>query len=63
MNGKDLFNNLVDELNRARDLLQDNEIDFDLVSDIDADLDRVFDYQDSIDSLLEDLVIQEEIEK
>lgn len=63
MNGKDLFNNLIDELNRARDLLQDNEIDFDLVSDIDADLDIAFDYQDSIGSLLEDLVIQEEIEK
>lgn len=58
MNGKDLLNNLIDELNRARDLLQDNEIDFDLVSDIDADMERVYEYQDALEALLEDLEIQ-----
>lgn len=58
MNGKNLLNNLIDELNRARDLLQDNEIDFDLVSDIDADLERVFEYEDSLYVLLEDLEIR-----
>lgn len=38
MKGTDLLDNLVDKLNKARDLIQDNEIDFDLVSEIDADL-------------------------
>lgn len=58
MNGIDLLNNLIDELNRARDLLQDNEIDFDLVSDIDSDLERVYDYRDSIEAGLEDIEIE-----
>lgn len=58
MNGKDLLNNLIDELNRSRDLLQDNEIDFDLVSDIDKDLERVFEHEDSLYALLEDLEIE-----
>ena len=31
MNGKELIDNLIDELNRARDLIQDNEIDFEIV--------------------------------
>ncbi len=58
MNGKELIDNLIDELNRARDLIQDNEIDFEIVSDIDADLERYYDYADSINALLEDIEIE-----
>lgn len=50
--GKDLINNLIDELNRARDILADKELDYTLVSDIDADLDRYWDNQRNIDRML-----------
>lgn len=50
--GKDLINNLVDELNRARDILADKELDYTLISDIDADLDRYWDNQRNIDRML-----------
>ena len=50
--GKDLINNLVEELNRARDILADKELDYTLISDIDADLDRYWDNQRNIDRML-----------
>ena len=50
--GKDLINNLIDELNRARDILADKELDYTLISDIDADLDRYWDNQRNIDRML-----------
>ena len=61
MNGIDLINNLVDELNRARDLLK-LQIDGvaipettteELFEDIRADLDRYYDVADSFDEALE----------
>lgn len=58
MNGAELLNNLIDELNRARDLIQDNEIDFELVSDIDSDLDRLYGVLDSFNVVLEDIEIE-----
>lgn len=50
--GKDLINNLIDELNRARDILADKELDYTLISDIDADLDKYWDNQRNIDRML-----------
>lgn len=50
--GKDLINNLIDELNRARDILAENELNYTLISDIDADLDRYWDNQRNIDRML-----------
>ena len=61
MNGIDLINNLVDELNRARDLLK-LQIDGvaipettaeELFEDIRVDLDRYYDVADSFDEALE----------
>lgn len=54
MNGIDLINNLIDELERARDLLylqnpEESSEEAVLVDDIRADLDRYFDVADEID--------------
>jgi hypothetical protein len=69
MNGIDLMNNLIDELNRARDFineyfenhpeeketLTENEI---LLDDIHNDLERYYDYSDSFNAVLSDIVIE-----
>lgn len=62
MNGIDLMNNLIDELNRARDLLKQQidgiampettEVE-ELFEDIRVDLDRYYDVADSFDEALE----------
>ena len=59
MTGVELFNNLMSELNRARDIIQDTFPGSDLVSEIDTDLKSMYEYRDSIDALLEDLEIDE----
>ena len=70
MNGIDLLNNLIDELNRARNFiyeyyenhpeeretLSENEM---LLDDIRKDLDRYYDYADSFDEVLGDIEIEE----
>lgn len=69
MNGMDLVNNLVDELERAAALLTELKDNFmpeyedeinELFDDINADMDRFTDYTDSIDALLSDLEIDAE---
>ena len=66
MNGMDLLNNLIDELNRARDYISEirdhsgNSILADkLIDDIRRDLDWYYDYADSFDVMLEDIEIEE----
>lgn len=66
MNGIDLINNLIDELNRARDYISEmsdhssNSILGDeLVDDIRRNLDRYYDYADSFDAVLEDIEIED----
>lgn len=66
MNGIDLLNNLIDELNRARDYISEmsdhssNSILGDeLVDDIRRDLNRYYDYADSFDAVLEDIEIED----
>lgn len=66
MNGIDLINNLIDELNRARDYLSEisdhtvnSTIEDELVDDIRRDLDRYYDYADSFDAVLEDIEIED----
>lgn len=54
MNGIDLINNLIDELERARDLLysqnhKESSEEAVLVNDIRTDLDRYYDIADEID--------------
>lgn len=63
MNGNDLLNNLIDELNRAKELIKeiadlDDDDNLELIADIDADLERVYDYKDSLEVILEDLEIK-----
>ena len=65
MNGIDLMNNLVDELNRARDMISEMSsndsnsiLEDELVDDIRRDLDRYYDYADSFDEVLKDIVIE-----
>lgn len=53
MNGSDLINNLIDELERARDLLylqnpDESSEEIVLVNDIKADLDRYYDVAEVI---------------
>lgn len=65
MNGIDLMNNLIDELNRARDFLklQMDGVEIpettaeELFEDIRADLDRYYDVADSFDEVLEDIQV------
>lgn len=66
MNGIDLINNLIDELNRARDYISeisDHSSNFvledELVDDIRRDLNRYYDYADSFDAVLEDIEIED----
>lgn len=70
MNGIDLMNNLIDELNRAKEfarIVAEGNADYDnlpidmcdeLLNDIETDLERYYDYADSINTLLEDLEIE-----
>ena len=65
MNGVDLLNNLIDELNRARDYISEmsdhtvnSTIEDELVDDIRRDLDRYYDYADSFDAVLKDVEIE-----
>lgn len=64
MNGKDLINNMIDELDRAKTLLlnaTDGDIDYELiyelVDDICNDISRCYDVSDSINALLEDVEV------
>lgn len=66
MNGIDLLNNLIDELNRARDYISEmsdhssnSVLEDELVDDIRRDLDRYYDYADSFDAVLEDIEIED----
>lgn len=62
MNGKDFLNNLIDELDRARANLSEQIIisdsDNELLNDIQRDLERYYDYADSLNTVLEDIVIE-----
>ena len=66
MNGIDLINNLIDELNRARNYISEmsdhssnSVLEDELVDDIRRDLDRYYDYAESLDAVLEDIEIDE----
>ncbi len=62
MDGKDFLNNLIDELDRARASLSEQIIISDsnneLLNDIQRDLKRYYDYADSLNIVLEDIVIE-----
>ena len=66
MNGKDLISNLIDELSRARELLQlyvdgievPETTSEELINDIDSDLDRFYDVSDSINVCVEDIEVE-----
>ena len=62
MDGKDFLNNLIDELDRARASLSEQIIisdsNNDLLNDIQRDLKRYYDYADSLNIVLEDIVIE-----
>lgn len=62
MNGKDFLNNLIDELDRARASLSEQIIisdsDNELLNDIQRDLERYYDYADSLETILENIVIE-----
>lgn len=67
MNGIDLMNNLIDELNRAKDVISQfcNDVEYadiinELENDIHNDLKRYYDYSDSFSAMLSDIVIEEE---
>lgn len=65
MNGTDLISNLIDELNRAKDLLElyvdgievAETTSEELIDDINADLDRYYDVSESIDVCVEDIEV------
>lgn len=66
MNGIDLINNLIDELNRARDYISEmsdhscnSVLEDELVDDIRRDLNRYYDYADSFDAVLGDIEIED----
>lgn len=66
MNGIDLINNLIDELERAKYILLDYkdgvEISQDavdeLIDDIRTDIDRYYDVADSINACVEDIKVE-----
>lgn len=59
MNGVDLMNNLIDELNRARFLIRNlDNADYTLLDDIHNDLERYYDYADLFDEVLVDIIIE-----
>ena len=66
MNGKDLISNLIDELSRARKLLQlyvdctevPEMTSEELINDIDSELDRFYDVSDSINVCVEDIEVE-----
>ena len=65
MNGTDLINNLIDELNRSKDLLElyvdgievAETTSEELIDDINADLDRFYDVAESINACVEDIEV------
>lgn len=65
MNGTDLISNLIDELNRAKDLLElyvdgievAETTSEELIDDINADLDRFYDVAESINACVEDIEV------
>ena len=65
MNGTDLISNLIDELNRAKDLLKlyvdgievAETTSEELIDDINADLDRFYDVAESINACVEDIEV------
>ena len=62
MNGIDLMNNLIDELNRAKISLSEqiiiSDLDNELINDIQTDLERYYDYSDSFSAVLSDIIIE-----
>ena len=66
MNGTDLISNLIDELNRAKDLLElyvdgievAETTSEELIDDINADLDRFYDVAESINACVEDIEVE-----
>lgn len=69
MNGIDLINNLIDELNRAKNYISEMSdhssnsiLEDELVDDIRRDLDRYYNYLDSsysFDVVLQDIKIED----
>lgn len=65
MNGTDLISNLIDELNRAKDLLElyvdgievAETTSEELIDDINTDLDRFYDVAESINACVEDIEV------
>lgn len=65
MNGNDLINNLIDELERTKSLLRlyidgievPETTSEELIDDIDRDLDRYYDMADSINEMIKDIEI------
>lgn len=61
MNGVDFLNNLIDEIDRAREMVlnfcDETSARDELVSDIRESLEMYYDYADSLESVLEDVVI------
>lgn len=65
MNGNDLINNLIDELERTKSLLRlyidgievPETTSEELIDDIDRDLDRYYDMADSINEMVKDIKI------
>lgn len=67
MNGTELIRNLIDELIRAREIVEeqmklenDDRASYlsDLVNDIDVDLARFYDVEDSIIAMVEDIEVE-----
>lgn len=65
MNGNDLINNLIDELERTKSLLRlytdgievPETISEELIDDINRDLDRYYDMADSMNEMIKDIEI------
>ena len=61
MNGIDLMNNLIDELERAKESLLDqvtiSNSDYELITSIRIDLNRYYNYADSFNAVLGDINI------
>lgn len=66
MNGKELYYNLIDELERARELLEDDYVGngdlidpyAELITDINADLERCYDNQDVLCEVLKEIEVE-----
>lgn len=61
MNGIDLMNNLIDELERAKESLLDqvtiSNSDYELITNIRINLNRYYNYADSFNAVLGDINI------